>query len=97
MKNKSLATDEEQPKSRRRNLSFRSRFDLVFDSMLLIAFGVVFSWNFTGGKWHEWLGLALGLALLVHLTLHWDWVVRTARRIVTTTAAGVGRSLSTFY
>jgi len=85
MNKKSLATDEEQPQSRRRNLSFRSRFDLVFDSILLIAFGVVFSWNFTGGKWHEWLGLALGLALLVHLTLHWDWVVRTARRIVTTT------------
>jgi hypothetical protein len=79
------ATEEEHLRRRRRNLSFRARFDLVFDLALLIFFGVVFSWNFTGGKWHEWLGLAFGLALLVHLTLHWDWVVRTARRIVTTT------------
>jgi len=85
MNRSSRGTDEVQPKSRRRNLSLRSRFDFILDSILLIAYGVVFSWNFTGGKWHEWLGLALGLALLVHLTLHWDWVIRTVRRIATTT------------
>lgn len=86
MNKKSPATEEDHPqRQRRRNVSFRSRFDLVFDFILLLVFGVVFSWNFTGGKWHEWLGLAFGLALLVHLTLHWDWVIRTARRIVTTT------------
>jgi hypothetical protein len=30
---------------------------------------------------HEWLGIGLGIALLLHLTLHWDWVVRTTRRL----------------
>jgi cytochrome b len=68
-----------------RNISRRTRFDYVFDFILLIAYGVAFSLDFTGEKWHEWFGLALGLALLVHLTLHWDWVTRTGRRIVTTT------------
>jgi hypothetical protein len=79
-------------KGRTRHLSLASRLNFALDFVLLIAYGVVFAWNFTGGKWHEWLGLALGLALLVHLTLHWDWVARTARRIVTTT----GRRRLTF-
>jgi cytochrome b len=70
---------------RGRNLSIRSRFDLLFDLFLLLAYGVVFSLDFTGEKWHEWFGLILGVAFLVHLALHWDWVVRTARRIATTT------------
>jgi cytochrome b561 len=74
----------EQPRPHR-GLSLRSRFDLVFDLILFLAFGVAYSLNFTGEEWHEWFGLAFGLALLVHLTLHWDWVVRTARRILTTT------------
>lgn len=65
-------------------MSLRSRIDLIFDFILFVAFGVVFSLNLTGEEWHEWLGLMFGLTLLVHLTLHWDWVVRTARRIVTT-------------
>ena len=30
---------------------------------------------------HEWIGTALGLALLVHITLHWNWVVRTTTRL----------------
>jgi hypothetical protein len=29
-----------------------------------------------------WLGLAIGLAFAVHLTLHWDWVLRTTRRLL---------------
>jgi cytochrome b len=30
----------------------------------------------TGMAVHEWFSLALGLALAVHLLLHWDWVVQ---------------------
>jgi hypothetical protein len=77
--------EENEPQRPGRALSRRSRFDLVFDAVLFIAFGVAYSLNFTGEEWHEWFGLAFGLALLVHLTLHWDWVVRTARRILVTT------------
>ena len=32
-------------------------------------------------KIKKWLTLAFGVALLVHLTLHWDWVTRTTRRM----------------
>jgi hypothetical protein len=31
---------------------------------------------------HEWLGIGLGVAVLVHLTLHWDWVIRTTRKLL---------------
>ena len=85
MTEKVIVAEDDRPQHRGRNVPFRSRFDLIFDLILLIAFGVVFSLDFTGEEWHEWLGLVFALALLVHLTLHWDWVVRTARRIITTT------------
>jgi hypothetical protein len=61
--------------------SLRSRFDLLFDLVLLLSFSVAYAVNFTGLAIHEWFGLAFGLALLTHLTLHWDWVVRTTRRM----------------
>jgi hypothetical protein len=27
------------------------------------------------------VGIGFGLALLIHLTLHWDWVIRTTRKL----------------
>ena len=56
----------------------------MFDFVLLVAFVIAYSFNFTGLSLHEWFGLAFGLALLVHLTLHWDWVVRTTRNMLST-------------
>jgi hypothetical protein len=70
---------------RRRVVSRRSIFDFAFDAVLLVGFGVAYTFNFTGLAIHEWFGLGFGLALLVHLTLHWDWVVRTTRRMFSTT------------
>ncbi len=69
----------------RSRVSLRTRVDLVLDTALLLAFGVAFTFSFTGLTIHEWFGLAFGLALLIHLTLHWDWVVRTTRRMLATT------------
>jgi hypothetical protein len=60
----------------------RTRLDFWLDAALLVAYTLAYSLGFTGLAVHEWLGLGLGLALLVHLTLHWDWVVRTSRRLV---------------
>jgi Domain of unknown function (DUF4405) len=60
----------------------RTRVDFWFDASLLLGFTLAYSYGFTGIEIHEWLGLALGLALLLHLTLHWDWVLRTTRRLI---------------
>jgi hypothetical protein len=43
---------------------------------------LAYSLGFTGLAIREWLGLGIGLALLLHLTVHWDWVVRTTRRLL---------------
>ena len=67
--------------SRRRILA-RTRLDFWLDAVLLTAYVLAYSIGFTGLAVHEWLGLGLGLALLVHLTLHWEWVVRTTRRLL---------------
>ena len=67
--------------SRRRILA-RTRLDFWLDALLLVAFTLAYSLGFTGIATHEWIGIGLGVALLVHLTLHWDWVIRTTRRLL---------------
>jgi hypothetical protein len=67
--------------SRRRVLA-RTRLDFWLDALLLVAYTLAYSLGFTGIAIHEWLGIGLGVALLVHLTLHWDWVVRTTRKLL---------------
>jgi len=60
----------------------RTRLDFWFDAVILVGYTVAYSYGFTGVVIHEWLGIALGIALLLHLTLHWDWVVRTTIRLL---------------
>jgi Domain of unknown function (DUF4405) len=67
----------------RRRVAARTRLDFWFDAVLLVAYTLAYSIGFTGLAVHEWLGIGLGLALLLHLTMHWDWVVRTTRRLLT--------------
>jgi hypothetical protein len=66
----------------RRRVAARTRLDFWFDLVLLLGYTVAYSYGFTGIAIHEWLGLGLGLALLIHLTLHWDWVIRTTQKLV---------------
>jgi hypothetical protein len=70
---------------RRARLSARTKFDLVFDTLLFLGFAIAYAEDFTGLALHEWFGIAFGVALILHLSLHWDWVVRTTRHMVTTT------------
>ena len=65
----------------RRQVPARTRLDFWFDGLLLVAYTLAYSLGFTGLAIHEWLGLGIGLALLFHLTLHWDWVVRTTVKL----------------
>ncbi len=65
----------------RRRIPARTRLDFWFDGALPLAYILVYSLGFTGIAIHEWLGIGIGVALLLHLTLHWDWVVRTSRRL----------------
>ena len=66
----------------RRRILARTRLDFWLDALLLIAYTLAYSLGFTGIATHEWLGIGLGAVLLVHLTLHWDWVTRTTSRLL---------------
>jgi hypothetical protein len=70
-----------RPRASRRQLPVGTRLDFWLDVVILVSYIFAYSYGFTGDAIHEWLGLVLGLVLLVHLTLHWDWVVRTTRKL----------------
>lgn len=52
------------------------------DIVILIAFFIAYNEHLTGGSVHEWFSLALGLMLLVHLLLHWRWVVNVTAKLL---------------
>ena len=53
---------------------------LLVDAVLLGGFWLVNQVKLTGIAFHEWFGLALGLILVLHLAMHWRWVVNTAKK-----------------
>ncbi len=78
------AATKRQPSVRGRSrLPSRTRLDFWLDLALLVAFSLDYSFRFTGLAIHEWIGIGFGAALLLHLTLHWEWVLRTTSRILT--------------
>ena len=66
----------------RARVAARARLDFWFDAVILVGYTIAYSYGWTGVVIHEWLGIGLGIALLLHLTLHWDWAVRTTRRLL---------------
>jgi hypothetical protein len=52
------------------------RTNLYVDMAILVGFMVAYEPALTGVAVHEWLSLAFASALIVHLLLHWDWIVQ---------------------
>lgn len=46
----------------------------LLDIVILLGFLVSFFLNLTGLAFHQWLGVAVFLAIMFHLVNHWDWV-----------------------
>jgi Domain of unknown function (DUF4405) len=78
---RTTATADPPAAAPRRRILARTRLDFWLDAVLLVAYTLAYSLGFTGIATHEWLGIGLGVVLLVHLTLHWDWVIRTTRKL----------------
>ena len=58
----------------------RNATAIYIDVALLVVLLVLFSPRLTGLPLHEWLGIALGVPLVVHLVLSWAWIrTHTAR------------------
>lgn len=59
----------------------RNRLSLGLDTFLLLAVCVLMVTIVTGIPIHEWLGIALIPALLLHLLLQWPWIATRTRRL----------------
>lgn len=52
-----------------------SKVNLLIDGGIFIFFLVSAAPHFTGNLIHEWLGVVLAAALIIHILLHWDWII----------------------
>jgi hypothetical protein len=65
-----------------RNSIDRVKTDLLVDSSIFLAFLVLMDPRSSGIAIHEWLSLAFAAAAILHLLLHWKWIVSTTRRFL---------------
>jgi hypothetical protein len=56
-----------------------TKTNLTLDIVIFTALLAVANPSLTGNTVHEWLGIALAGAIVTHLLLHWDWIVRVGR------------------
>ena len=54
----------------------KSLTNFIIDTAVFFGFLLVNEPKITNQTIHEWLGLAVFITLLVHLILHWKWVVK---------------------
>jgi len=57
----------------------RNLWLLLVDAVLLGGFWLVNQVHLTGIAFHEWFGIAMGLILILHLVMHWRWVVNIVK------------------
>ena len=57
----------------------RTKWNLILDIALAAVFMVEMEEHFTGLPMHEVLGLIFGVALVLHIILHWNWIVSLTR------------------
>ncbi|GAB4580720.1 MAG: DUF4405 domain-containing protein [Anaerolineales bacterium] len=67
-----------QPPAKPQNYALWKKF--AIDSLLFVAFLLVFNTHLTGKTIHEWLGMAMGAVIIVHLLLSWNWIVGITKK-----------------
>jgi hypothetical protein len=65
------------------------RTNLVVDVVIAAAFLVAANPPVAGLAVHEWFGLAFGAAIVVHLVLHWEWIVRATGKLLGAKGTGL--------
>lgn len=58
----------------------KTKINLILDSALFLIFLVVYQEKATGEVVHEWLGVGIAAVIIIHILLHWQWVVSITRR-----------------
>ena len=49
--------------------------NLLVDFVILVGLLIALEPGITGIAVHEWLSIALAITMIVHILLHWDWVI----------------------
>ncbi|MCA9888995.1 MAG: DUF4405 domain-containing protein [Anaerolineae bacterium] len=57
----------------------KTKINVFLDVLLALIFIVEMEEHFTGLPTHELLGLVFGAAFVIHIILHWDWIVNITR------------------
>ena len=70
-----------------RKKTSRTKINFLIDFIIFTAFLVAMDPRLTGIAIHEWLSIAFGATIIVHLLLHWQWLVATTKRIFSKIAA----------
>lgn len=69
-------------------MSKQNKIKLLLDLGAFIALLISSAPHFTGAAIHEWLGVALSGAIIIHLLLNWNWIVQITSRLFTKVARG---------
>ena len=56
-----------------------TKTNLIVDTTIFAGFLVMSNPHLTGNTIHEWLGVSFAAAIVTHLLLHWDWIVKIGR------------------
>jgi predicted ABC-type sugar transport system permease subunit len=56
------------------------KVNLWVDLGIFVAMLVALAPRFSGIAIHEWLSIALGVTVVIHLLLHWQWLVSVIKR-----------------
>ncbi|MCB0163928.1 MAG: DUF4405 domain-containing protein [Anaerolineae bacterium] len=64
----------------KKSITSKTKVNLILDSILLLIFLVVYQEKATGEVIHEWLGVGIAVAIIIHILLHWQWVVSITQR-----------------
>jgi hypothetical protein len=56
-----------------------TKTNLIIDTTIFAAFLAMTNPHLTGNTIHEWLGVSFAAAIITHLLLHWNWIVKVGK------------------
>ncbi len=59
----------------------KMKINFFLDLLIVIVYLLIMEPLFTGITLHEWIGLGVGVAFIIHILLHWKWVVEATKRL----------------
>ncbi|WP_129632861.1 DUF4405 domain-containing protein [Candidatus Oscillochloris fontis] len=59
-----------------------ARTNLIIALLIFVGFLLATAPRFTGITIHEWLGIAFGAAIIVHLLIHWQWIIAVGKKLL---------------